>query len=105
MLASLNTSPQNYLDLASSTLMQQTTFKHRAYCNIHLQWSYHHSALYFLSTGICYTIKEEMSLNTYKKESKKEKKKKKRRKSGNRKVFNLNPVPKKQTKPVLVMWP
>lgn len=44
-----------------------------------------------------------MSLNTYKKG--KQIKKKNKENKGNRKVFNLNPVPRKQTKPVLVMWP
>lgn len=39
--------PQNYLDVASSTLVQQKPSEHTAHCNIHLQWSSRRGAPHF----------------------------------------------------------
>lgn len=91
--------PQNYLDLASSTLMQQITFKtySKHTCNIHLQWGFHLNTLYFSSIGILYTIKRRKKVFKYI-QKKKESKKNQKDKSGNRKVFNLNPVPQRTNK-------
>lgn len=84
--------------------MQQRTFKtySKHTCNIHLQWGFHLNTLYFSSIGnILYHQKKEEEEKKNQpnkivfKYIQKGKRKKKKDKSGNRKVFNLNPVPQR----------
>lgn len=63
----------------------KTPSKIQHICNVHLQWFF--SSLYFSSIGICYTIERRKKITVFKYIQK-----------GNRKVFNLNPVPKGKNK-------